>query len=109
MSAKTAKIYIRLKSTDRKTLDKCAHDLSKKFESEKLNVLGPIPMITIKKRFSCRRAPNIYKRSFENYELRTHTRIFQISEIKNISKLVFMKSMVFPRTINFCMKLDKKV
>lgn len=73
-------IRIRLKSYDSKLIDNSCReiiDILKRFEVE---YKGPIPLPTEIKKFTINRAPFIYKDSREQFEIRIHKRIIDVTK-----------------------------
>ncbi len=74
------KIRIKLKGFDYKLVDQAAEQIVETVERTGAVVSGPIPLPTRIKRFSVIRSPFIDKRSQEQFEIRTHTRLIDIVE-----------------------------
>jgi small subunit ribosomal protein S10 len=84
MATASQKIRIRLKAYDHRILDQSVTETK---------VLGPIPLPTVKNRFTVLRSPHVDKKSREQFELRTHKRLLDILEPT-------------PQTVDALMKLD---
>ena len=87
------KIRIRLKSFDHKLLDQSALQIVETVESTGAVVSGPVPLPTRIQKFSVIRSPFIDKDSQEQFEIRTHKRLVDITETSS-------------RTIDSLAKLD---
>ena len=87
------KIRIRLKSFDHKLLDQSALQIVETVESTGAVVAGPVPLPTRIQKFSVIRSPFIDKDSQEQFEIRTHKRLIDITETSS-------------RTIDALAKLD---
>ncbi len=74
------KLRVRLRSYDIRTIDESATRIVDVAIRTGAKVSGPIPLPTKKELFSYQRASNNDKRSFEQFERRTHHRIIDILE-----------------------------
>jgi small subunit ribosomal protein S10 len=86
-------IRIRLKAFDNKLLDQSTYEIVNTAVRTGAKVRGPIPLPTDKKIFTVNRSPHIDKKSREQFEIRTHKRVLDISEWT-------------PQTVDALMKLD---
>ncbi|NLY73403.1 MAG: 30S ribosomal protein S10 [Tissierellia bacterium] len=73
------KIRIRLKSFDHKILDASAAKIVETAKGTGAEVAGPIPLPTRKEIFTIVRSPHVNKDSREQFELRTHKRLIDIT------------------------------
>ena len=71
-------IRIRLKAYDHKLLDQSTVEIVNTAEKTGAKVLGPIPLPTKKNKFTVLRSPHVEKKSREQFEMRTHTRLIDI-------------------------------
>ena len=76
----TTKIRIRLKAYDHRLLDQSASEIVDTAKRTGARVAGPIPLPTRINRFTVLRGPHVDKKSREQFEIRTHKRIIDISE-----------------------------
>ena len=76
----TNRIRVRLRSYDIGTIDQSAARIVDVAVRTGAKVSGPIPMPTTRELFSYQRASNNDKRSFEQFERRTHQRVIDILE-----------------------------
>ena len=74
------RIRIRLEAYDHRALDISAKEIVDHAKRTSAKVLGPIPIPTRVERFTVLRSPHIDKKSREQFEIRTHTRIIDILE-----------------------------
>ncbi|MEK7447482.1 MAG: 30S ribosomal protein S10 [Patescibacteria group bacterium] len=74
------RIRIKLKSYDHKLIDQSAKQIIETAERSGANVCGPIPLPTERKSMTVIRASNIDKNSREQFEMRTHKRLIDITE-----------------------------
>ncbi len=74
------KLRVKLKSYDVSTIDQSAQRIVEVAIRTGAKISGPIPLPTKTEIFSYQRAANNDKRSFEQFERRTHQRIIDILE-----------------------------
>ena len=92
MAVISEKIRIRLKAYDYRILDQSTHEIVETAKRTGARIAGPIPLPTVKNKWTVLRSPHVDKKSREQFEIRTHKRILFISEptaktIDAISKL----------------------
>ena len=87
------KIKIRLKAYDHKMLDWSVGEIVETTRRTGAKVVGPIPLPTMKNKWTVLRSPHVDKKSREQFEIRTHKRILEILEPT-------------PQTVDALMKLD---
>lgn len=75
----TKKIRIKLKSFDHKVLDQATAKIVETAKNSGAEVSGPIPLPTKKEIVTVIRAVHKYKDSREQFELRTHKRLIDIT------------------------------
>ncbi len=74
------KIRIRMEAYDHRALDQSAADIVETAKRTGAKVSGPIPLPTRLERYTVLRSPHVDKKSREQFEIRTHKRIIDISE-----------------------------
>ena len=74
------KIRIRLKGFDYRTVDQSTSEIVDTVKRSGSQVCGPIPMPTKIERFSVNRSPHKDKKSMDQFELRTHSRLIIIMD-----------------------------
>jgi small subunit ribosomal protein S10 len=74
------RIRIRLKAYDNRVLDQSTGEIVDTARRTGAQVAGPIPLPTVKKKFTVLRSPHADKRSREQFEIRTHKRLLDILE-----------------------------
>lgn len=77
--SKNQNIRIRLKSYDHRILDMSAEKIVETAKGTGASVSGPIPLPTEKQIITILRAVHKYKDSREQFEIRTHKRLIDIS------------------------------
>ena len=80
------KIRIKLKSYDYNLIDKSAEKIVQAVKSTKAVVNGPIPLPSSKEIYTVLRAPHVYKKSREQFQLPTYKRLVDI--YSNSSKTI---------------------
>ena len=105
----TQKIRIRLKAYDYKLLDQSAGEIVETAKRTGAKVVGPIPLPTRINKFTVLRSPHVDKKSREQYEIRTHKRVVDITEptAKTIDEL---RNLNMPAGVDIRVKalLDEK-
>ncbi len=87
------RIRIRLEAYDHEVLDQAARQLVDAAKRTDARVAGPIPLPTRIERYTVLRSPHVDKKSREQFEIRTHKRLIDITEptartVAALSKLV---------------------
>ena len=91
--ASAPNIRIRLKAFDHKLLDRSAKEIVETAKRTGVDVRGPFPLPTTVSRWTVLRGPHVDKKSREQFEIRTHKRIIDISEpnartVESLNRLV---------------------
>jgi len=87
------KIRIRLKAYDHRILDQSTTEIVDTAKRTGAQVAGPIPLPTVRNRWTVLRSPHVDKKSREQFEIRTHKRLLDILQPT-------------PETVDALMKLD---
>ena len=74
------RIRIRLKAYDHRILDQSTTEIVDTAKRTGATVAGPIPLPTLKNRYTVLRSPHVDKKSREQFEIRTHKRLLDILE-----------------------------
>lgn len=74
------RIRIRLKAYDHKVIDQSAKQIIETAERTGATVNGPIPLPTKKSTYTVIRSPHVYKKSREQFEMRVHKRLIDITD-----------------------------
>ncbi len=80
MSTPSNNIKIRMESYDHEALDKSSAELVDTAKRTGARVQGPVPLPTRIERYTVLRSPHIDKKSREQFEIRTHKRLIDITE-----------------------------
>ncbi len=86
-------IRIRLKAYDYAVLDHSAGEIARTARQTGASVVGPIPLPTQRSLYTVLRGPHVDKKSREQFEIRIHKRLIDITEST-------------PSTIDALMRLD---
>lgn len=83
------KIRIRIEAYDHEIIDQSAEDIIHRAKKSGARVHGPVPLPTDIERYTVLRSPHINKNSREQFEIRTHKRLIDITEptVKTIDEL----------------------
>ena len=87
------KIRIRLKAYDHRILDQSTTEIVDTAKRTGAKVAGPIPLPTVRAKWTVLRSPHVDKKSREQFEIRTHKRLLDILQPT-------------PETVDALMKLD---
>ena len=74
------KIRIKLKAYDHRVLDQSTQEIVETAKRTGARIAGPIPLPTIKNKWTVLRSPHVDKKSREQFEMRTHKRLIDIVE-----------------------------
>src|SRR5436189_5972946 len=72
------KIRIRLKAYDYRVLDQSTHEIVETAKRTGAVVNGPIPLPTLRHKYTVLRSPHVDKKSREQFEIRVHKRLLDI-------------------------------
>ena len=86
-------IRIRLKGYDHRLLDQSTREIVNTAKRTGAVVRGPIPLPTRRELYTVNRSPHIDKKSREQFEIRTHKRMLDITDWS-------------PQTVDALMKLE---
>src|SRR3712207_924930 len=74
------RLRIRLKAYDHRILDQSTTEIVDTAKRTGAQIAGPIPLPTIRNRYTVLRSPHVDKKSREQFEMRTHKRLLDILE-----------------------------
>src|SRR3954465_4220517 len=74
------RIRIRLKAYDNKVIDQSAKQILDTATRTGAKVAGPIPLPTDRNVHTVIKSPHVYKKGREQFEMRTHKRLIDITE-----------------------------
>ena len=97
------KIRIRLKAYDHRVLDQSTTEIVSTARRTGARVAGPIPLPTGRNFWTVLRSPHVDKKSREQFEIRTHKRIIDISEPTG-KTMDALKKITMPAGVNLLMK-----
>ena len=98
------KIRIRLKAFDHKLLDQSAQKIVETAKKTGATVSGPIPLPTEKNVFTILRSPHVNKVSREQFEMRTHKRLIDLTD-HNAKTVDALKRLDLPSGVEIEIKL----
>ncbi len=75
-----SRIRIKIKAYDNKIIDQATETIMKTVERSGAKVVGPVPLPTEKRKYTVNRSTFVHKDSREQYEMRIHKRLIDISE-----------------------------
>jgi small subunit ribosomal protein S10 len=75
-----SKIRVRLRSFDSKLIDQSAESIVSSVKRTGANICGPVPLPTRIRKYTVLRSPHVNKKSREQFEMRIHKRLIDISE-----------------------------
>jgi small subunit ribosomal protein S10 len=108
-------VLIHVESHDFKLLDIAVQTIYTCIKEGGIECRPPRPLPTKKVKFTIRRAPSIYKSSFEKFEHRVHSRLLTIKHVQDLDKLHCLSRADIPRAVDVNIKiltlqdiLDKK-
>ena len=82
MNQEGIKIRIRLKAYDHKIIDKSAKQIVDTAIRTGAKVAGPVPLPTKRSVYSVTKSPHVYKKGGEQFEMRVHKRLIDITDAK---------------------------
>ena len=74
------RIRIRLKAYDYRVLDQSTGEIVETARRTGAQIAGPIPLPTVKNKYTVLRSPHVDKKSREQFEMRVHKRLVDILE-----------------------------
>ena len=77
------KIQIKIKSFDANKIEVAVKKIIAVAKGENATISGPIPLPTRRERFTILRATHVYKKSREQFEIRTHKRLIVLSNVND--------------------------
>ena len=102
--AKATKIRVRLKAYDHVNLDQSAARIIEAAKKTGAIVVGPIPLPTEIQRYTILRSVHKYKDAREQFEIRTHKRIIDITNPKK-ETIDALKNLDLPAGVDIEIKL----
>ena len=87
------KIRIKLRSYDHNLVDKSSEKIVRAVKTTGAVVSGPLPLPTVKEKFTVLRSPHVNKKSREQFQTKIHKRLIDILNST-------------PKTVEALMKLD---
>ncbi len=76
----TPRIRIKIRAYDHKIIDQATQTIIKTAERSGAKVVGPVPLPTEKRKYTVNKSTFVFKDSREQYEIRIHKRLIDITE-----------------------------
>jgi len=73
-------IRIKIRAYDHKIIDQATQTIIKTAERSGASILGPVPLPTEKRKYTVNRSTFVHKDSREQYEMRVHKRLIDITD-----------------------------
>jgi small subunit ribosomal protein S10 len=103
MATEKLKIRIRMEAYDHEVLDRAALEIVETAKRTGAKVCGPVPLPTRVERYTVNRSPHVDKKSREQFEIRTHKRLIDISE-PSARTMEDLQKITMPAGVNLRMK-----
>lgn len=101
-------VFIKTESYDFKLLDIAMKTIYNCLIEGGITCNPPRPLMTKNVKFTIRRAPSIYKSSFEKFVFRIHSRLLVIKNTDNLDKLICLSKADVPKAVNIDIKILTK-
>jgi small subunit ribosomal protein S10 len=99
------KFRIKLKSFDHQILDRSARDIVESARRTGAITAGPIPLPTKRSVYTVLRSPHVDKKSREQFEIRVHKRLIEITQ-SNQQTLESLMRLELPAGVDIEIKSD---
>ena len=98
------RIRIKMQAYDHRVLDQAVKEIVETAKGTGSQVVGPIPLPTRVERFTVNRSPHVDKKSMDQFEMRTHKRMFDILDptVKTVEEL---KKLNLPAGVDISIKI----
>lgn len=98
------RIRIKMQAYDHRVLDQAVSEIVETAKGTGSQVVGPIPLPTRVERFTVNRSPHVNKKSMDQFEMRTHKRMFDILDptVKTVEEL---KKLNLPAGVDISIKI----
>ena len=98
------RIRIKMQAYDHRVLDQAVSEIVETAKGTGSEVVGPVPLPTRVERFTVNRSPHVDKKSMDQFEMRTHKRMFDILDptVKTVEEL---KKLNLPAGVDISIKI----
>ncbi|MBQ3809407.1 MAG: 30S ribosomal protein S10 [Kiritimatiellae bacterium] len=98
------RIRIKMQAYDHRVLDQAVSEIVETAKGTGSQVVGPVPLPTRVERFTVNRSPHVDKKSMDQFEMRTHKRMFDILDptVKTVEEL---KKLNLPAGVDISIKI----
>ena len=104
--SKHVSLRIRVQAYDAKVLDLSVEQILEALEQNKAKVKGPVPLPTVRKKYTVNRSPFVYEDSRDQLEVRVHRRMLEIANPS--AKLIeYLGSLDVPSNVSIGMKVSQ--
>ena len=98
------RIRIKMQAYDHRVLDQAVSEIVETAKGTGSQVVGPVPLPTRVERFTVNRSPHVDKKSMDQFEMRTHKRMFDILDptVRTVDEL---KKLNLPAGVDITIKV----
>ena len=98
------RIRIKMQAYDHRVLDQAVQEIIETATGTGSRVVGPVPLPTRVERFTVNRSPHVDKKSMDQFEMRTHKRMFDILDptVRTVDEL---KKLNLPAGVDISIKI----
>ena len=98
------RIRIKMQAYDHRVLDQAVSEIVETAKGTGSQVVGPVPLPTRVERFTVNRSPHVDKKSMDQFEMRTHKRMFDILDptVRTVDEL---KKLNLPAGVDISIKI----
>ena len=98
------RIRIKMQAYDHRVLDQAVSEIVETAKGTGSEVVGPVPLPTRVERFTVNRSPHKDKKSMDQFEMRTHKRMFDILDptVRTVDEL---KKLNLPAGVDISIKI----
>ena len=98
------KLRLRIKSYDHKLIDNSARQIIEAAERNDAKIVGPVPLPTEIKRYTVNRSTFVHKNARDQFEMRTHRRLIDLSET-TFKTMESLQSLSLPSGVDIEIKM----
>lgn len=98
------RIRIRLKGYDQRVLDHATLDIVETAKRTGARVAGPVPLPTRRERYTVLRSPHVNRKSREQFEIRTHSRMIDLIDPTG-GTIDALKNLTLPAGVDIRVKM----
>ncbi len=72
------KVRVKIQAFDHKIIDQCVRTIISTAQRTGAQIVGPVPLPTVKRKYTVLRSTFVYKNARDQYEMRIHKRLIDI-------------------------------